>query len=99
MTITLTIPDSASQAWQYRLDQFNAGSGNPPVTLQQFLQLQLDEQTTDNVAAYNAYNLRNLTALGEKYLAASESVKQQIDEALKPYSVMPHDQKSPHRRN
>lgn len=89
MNITLTIPDDSSSAWQYRLDQFNAGSGKPAVTLTQFLQLQLDEQTTDNVAAYNAYDLRNLTALGEKYLAASESVKQQIDEALEPYSVAP----------
>lgn len=89
MNISLTIPDDASSAWQYRLDQFNAGSGQPAVTLPQFLQLQLDEQTTDNVAAYNAYNLRNLTALGEKYLAAPESVKQQIDEALEPYSVAP----------
>lgn len=89
MNIILTIPDSALPAWNARLSQFNAGSGQPPVDLTQFLQLQLDEQTTDNVAAYNACNLRNLTALGEKYLAASESVKQQIDEALEPYSVAP----------
>lgn len=87
MNITLTIPDDTSDAWQYRLDQFNAGSG--PIDLTQFLQLQLDDQTASNVAAYNAYNLRNLTALGEKYLAAPDSVKQQIDEALEPYSVAP----------
>lgn len=85
MNITLTIPDSALPAWNARLSQFNAGSGQPPVDLTQFLQLQLDEQTTDN----NACNLRNLTALGEKCLAAPESVKQQIDEALEPHSVAP----------
>lgn len=89
MNITLTIPDDTSEAWQYRLNQFNAGSGQPPIDLAQFLQLQLDDQTASSVAAYNAYNLLNLTALGEKYLAAPESVKQQIDEALEPYSVAP----------
>jgi hypothetical protein len=87
MNTTLTIPDDTSEAWQYRLNQFNAGSGQPPVDLTQFLQLQLDDQTASNVAAYNAYNLRNLTALGEKYLAAPDSVKQQVDEALEPYSL------------
>lgn len=84
MNITLTIPDDASSAWQYRLDQFNAGSGQPPVDLTQFLQLQLDDQTASNVAAYN---LRKLTTLGEKYLDAPDSVKQQVDEALEPYSL------------
>lgn len=87
MNISLTIPDDTSDAWQYRLDQFNAGSGQPPVDLTQFLQLQLDGQTASSVAAYNAYNLRNLTALGEKYLAAPDSVKQQVDEALETYSL------------
>lgn len=87
MNITLTIPDDTSEAWQYRLNQFNAGSGQPPVDLTQFLQLQLDDQTASNVEAYNAYNLRNLTALGEKYLDAPDSVKQQVDEALEPYSL------------
>lgn len=87
MNITLTIPDSALPAWNARLSQFNAGSGQPPIDLTQLLQLQLNEQTTANVAAYNAYNLRNLTALGEKYLAAPDSVKQQVDEALEPYSL------------
>lgn len=51
MTITLTIPDDAIPAEQARVDQYNQGSGQPPLTIQQFAQLERDELTTARVRA------------------------------------------------
>ncbi len=51
MIITLHIPDDAIPAEQARVDQYNQGSGQPPLTIQQFAQLERDELTTARVRA------------------------------------------------
>ena len=51
MKIPFTIPDETIPAWQFRVDQYNAGSGKPPVSIEQFCQIMRDEETTAYVAA------------------------------------------------
>ena len=51
MNITLTIPNYALAAEQARVDQYNAGSGQPPLTIQEFAQLERDEVTATRVRA------------------------------------------------
>ena len=51
MNITTTIPDETIPAWQARVDQYNAGSGQPPVDIEGFAQAFRDEETARYVAA------------------------------------------------
>lgn len=51
MQITTTIPDETIPAWQARVDQYNAGSGLPPVDIEGFAQIFRDEETAAYVAA------------------------------------------------
>lgn len=55
MNITLTIPAEALPAYQHRLDTYNAGSGQPPVTLQELLQIEQNEKTAQLSDFYAAY--------------------------------------------
>ena len=84
MNITLTIPDSALPAWNRRLDQFNAGSGQPPITLTEFFQrTAIDEPTPTLVAAYQVARREALIPAADEILAASEEKQQAaIDAAL-----------------
>ena len=84
MNITLTIPDSAAAAWNRRLDQFNAGSGQPPITLTEFFQrTAIDEPTPALVAAYQVARREALIPAADEILAASEEKQQAaIDAAL-----------------
>lgn len=51
MQIITTIPDSSLPAWQSRVDQYNAGSGLPPVDIEGFAQVFRDEETARYVDA------------------------------------------------
>lgn len=74
MTITLTISDSNLPAWNHRLNQFNAGSGQPPITLAEFFQRTvIDEPTPSLVAAYQVARREALIPIADEILAASES--------------------------
>ena len=80
MTISTTIPDESIPAWQARVDQYNAGSGLPPVDIEGFAQIFRDEETARFVAAkadadkaLMASNAR-LMALGETVMAQPEKL-------------------------
>lgn len=84
MNITLTIPDTALPAWNRRLDQFNAGSGQPPITLTEFFQrTAIDEPTPALVAAHQVALREALIPVADEILAAPEEKQQAaIDAAL-----------------
>jgi hypothetical protein len=71
MNTHLTIPDESLPAWERRLAQFNGGSGQPPVTLNQFLQAQLDGDTERYVAALKVAQREALIPVADQILAAS----------------------------
>ena len=77
MNITLTIPDSNLPAWNRRLDQFNTGSGQPPITLTEFFQrTAIDEPTPALVAAYQVARREALIPIADEILAATEEKQQ-----------------------
>lgn len=82
MNITLTIPDSALPAWNARLSQFNAGSGQPPITLQQLKQLELDEETASRAAAYQSALRAQMTAVADEIITAAAGDPEKIVTAL-----------------
>jgi len=89
MNITTTIPDDAVSAWQDRVDQFNAGSGQPPVTIAQFCQIFRDEETKRYVTAKEdaekaamAANAR-LMALGAAVMEQPDKLDA-VEAAVKP---------------
>jgi len=86
MDILTTIPDEAIPAWEFRVDQYNAGSGKPPVDINGLSQINRDIETAGYVDAYSAEQLAKLKPLGEKYNAAPESVKLEVDALLEPYN-------------
>lgn len=86
MNISTTIPDDAVAAWQYRVDLYNAGSGQPPVTLEEFCQINRNVETTANLDAYATHQLQQLVPLGQKYNAAPLNVQTQVDALLAPYN-------------
>lgn len=86
MNISLTIPDAAISAWQYRVDQYNEGSNEAPVTIAEFCQLTLDGETSRVSTAYESYKLTQLIPLGKKFDAAPSHVQDQVDALLAPYN-------------
>ena len=84
MKITLALSDSATPAWNRRLDQFNAGSGQPPITLAEFFQrTAIDEPTPALVAAHQVALREALIPVADEILAAPEEKQQAaIDAAL-----------------
>lgn len=82
MNISLTIPDTSLPAWQRRLDQFNAGSGQSPLTLTEFLQLQLNEETARHVATHEAALRALMTSTADKIIAASGGDMTKLAEAV-----------------
>jgi|GEM_PF-6453325 len=85
MNIVLTIPDESIPAWELRLSKFNAGRPNP-LTLTEFKQQEIDEETNGNVAAYEQDQMQKLIPLGQKYLAAPPEVQAVVDNELAPYA-------------
>jgi len=86
MNILTIIPDESIPAWKFRVEQYNAGSGKPPVDIDGFSQINRDIETAGYVDAYNAEQITKLKPLGEKYNAAPESVKLEVDALLEPYN-------------
>lgn len=85
MQITTDIPDEDIPAWELRVTQFNAGSGQPPVSINEFAQINRDVETTGYVDAYARHLLEQLAPLGERYSAAPKDVQKQVDALLQPY--------------
>lgn len=85
MNISTTIPDKAIPAWELRVTQFNAGSGQPPVSIDEFAQINRDVETSGYAESYARYQLEQLTPLGERYNAAPKDVQKQVDALLQPY--------------
>lgn len=75
--MTLTITNDALIVWTWRLDKFNSGSGEPPLTLEQYIQARFDE----NTARYQtAINEENQTALaGNPKMAAIAAALLDLD--------------------
>lgn len=71
MNLTLTIPPEAVPAWELRVDQFNAGSGQPPVTIQQFCQLVQDEETARLVSTLKTVQREAMIPVADEILAVS----------------------------
>lgn len=84
MNIPITIPDSSLPAWQRRLNQFNSGSDQPAITLTEFMQLQLDEETTRHEGALKVAQREAMIPVADEILAASpEKQEAAISAALK----------------
>jgi hypothetical protein len=78
MTLTLTIPDAAVPDWEaMRINPYNAGSGQEPITLQQLKQLELDEETSRYKTAKADADAASLKPLAPIFLAASPEKQQQ----------------------
>ena len=77
MTITLNLPDDAIAAEQYRVDQYNAGSGQPALSIAEFAQLERDDVTAQRAATKSSADLaamasnESLMQLGLDVSAAS----------------------------
>ena len=82
MKIPLTIPDSAVPAVQARVDKYNAGSGEKPITIEQWRQLQSDEQTAQEVAQFSASLLDLMSPVGAEIAAAAGGDVAKITAAL-----------------
>lgn len=94
MKITTTIPDETIPAWQARVDQYNAGSGKPAVSIEEFAQINRDVETSQYVAAKNdadkvalASNER-LMALGAAVMAQPDKLDA-VEAAVKPILNLP----------
>jgi len=84
MNIQVTLPDDALDAWNHALNGYNNAS---PVHLDlpaYVNDIVVGAQTNANVSAFNSYQIQQLVPLGERYSAAPESVKLQIDALLAP---------------
>jgi hypothetical protein len=82
MNIPLTISDSALPAWERRLKQFNDGSGTPVLSLVEFLQSQLDEETVRHVAAHESALRALMTTTADKLIAATGGDMTKLAEAV-----------------
>ena len=78
MKITTTIPDAAIPAWQARVELFNAGSGQPPITIEQFAQNNRDIETKQFVEA-KADADKLAMASNERLMALGAAVMAQPD--------------------
>ncbi len=63
-------------AWQHRVDMFNAGSNQPPITIDEFIQALLDEEEARYISALESHQRAILASnsalieLGKKVAAA-----------------------------
>lgn len=86
MEITVTIPDDTLEAWGFALENYN-GKSPKSLELPAYVNdIIVGAQTNVNVETFNAYQLTKLEPLGEKYKAAPESVKLEVDALLAPYN-------------
>ncbi len=78
MQIITTIPDEAIPAWQARVDQYNAGSRQPPVGIEGLAQIFRDEETARYMAA-KADADKTAMASNERLMALGAAVMAQPD--------------------
>ena len=78
MKISTTIPDTTIPAWQARVDQYNAGSGQSPITIEQFCQMNRDIETGQYVAAKIEADKLAMSA-NERLMALGAAVMAQPD--------------------
>lgn len=78
MNLTLTIPDSSIPACQSRVDLYNTGSLQAPVTIEQLEQILLDERTAQNVAQFIDEKRRAMTPIADALIAAPDSVSNDV---------------------
>lgn len=78
MKIVTTIPDVSVPAWQARVDQYNTGSGLPPVSIEQFCQIMRDEETAAHIAAKTEAD-KLAMASNERLMALGAAVMAQPD--------------------
>lgn len=74
MNLTVTLPDSSLPAWEHRLNTFNAGSGQPAITLPELVQLFVNDETARVESQLDAYQ-RALLAADEQLLELGKRVK------------------------
>jgi hypothetical protein len=82
MNITITIPDSSLDAVHARVAQYNAISGQPPITIEQWRQRQSDEQTAREVEQFTALMLDLMRPVGIEIAAAAGGDSAKIAAAL-----------------
>lgn len=69
-------------AWQHRVAQFNAGSGQPPITVDEFIQAHLDEEEARHASQFNASLLDLMRPVGAEIAAAAGGDAAKIAAAL-----------------
>jgi hypothetical protein len=82
MNVSLSIPDSALPAWQRRLAQYNAGSGSTPLTLEQFIQLQHDEETLRLEAELQDALRAQMRTVADEIIAAAGGDVEKLQAAI-----------------
>lgn len=82
MNIPLSIPDANLAAWNRRLAQFNAGSGQPAITLEAFAQTLLDEYTSRFEADFQDALRAQMRETADELIAAANGDTQKLQEAL-----------------
>lgn len=86
MDITVTLPDDSLDAWNWALANYNQ-SAVYQLTLPEYVNnIIVGAQTATNTSAYASWQLQQLVPLGEKYNAAPDDVKLQVDALLAPYN-------------
>ncbi len=81
MTFSFAIPDESLPAWIHRLNQFNAGSGDAPITLEQFIQARADDTNakyTETLANYQRAQLAaddTMAEISARLLGMSEEAR------------------------
>jgi hypothetical protein len=82
MNVSLSIPESALPAWQRRLAQYNAGSGVEPLTLEQFIQLQHDEETLRLEAELQDALRAQMRTVADEIIAAAGGDVEKLQTAI-----------------
>lgn len=77
MKISINIDDESLPAWAYRLEQYNGGVGESNrLPLNEFIQMQVDEETSRHVAAHQLARREALIPIANQILAASPAKQQ-----------------------
>lgn len=69
-------------AWKHRVDQFNAGSNQPHVTVDEFIQAHLDEEEARHAAQFNSSLLDLMRPVGAEIAIAAGGDVTKIAAAL-----------------
>lgn len=70
MNISITISDASVPAWQHRVDQFNDGSGQPAISIVQFIQQSIDDEGLKHSSALKDAQRKEMISIADEILAA-----------------------------